>query len=492
MNRTDVLIVGAGPTGLTLACDLARRGVACRIVEKAPRPFIGSRAKGLSPRTLEVFDDLGVQGAITDGGLPFPPFRLYSGVELLWERSLEQMLGRAAAVSSEAVPYPRPWLIPQWRTERILRDRLSALGGRVETDTEARALAQDGAGVVVTLAHDGAEETLLARYVVGADGGRSSVRKSCGFSFEGHTDATENTLIGDVRATGLRGPACHILTQGGDMATRFSLWDLPQSEYFQFVVTLPAEATPELSLNAVRDLLARRSGRLDITLDELRWISRYRVQVRMVDRLRIGRVLLAGDAAHVHPPAGGQGLNTGVQDAYNLGWKLAAALQGEHAERLLDSYDEERLPVAAQVLALTSRLDRRGFGSAANATPPSLDQLDISYRSSSLSFDDHTVACQLKAGDRAPDARLPDGSRLFDCLRGPHFTLLGFGARRAPALAGVLVRHVERPLPGFGVSNGFVLIRPDGHVAALSSSLAAVRDYLASLGVAGAGRGREA
>lgn len=496
MNGVEVLIVGAGPTGLTLACELARRHVSHRVVEKSQFLFVGSRAKGLQPRTLEVFEDLGVLDAVRRDGMPFPPFRMYAGNKLVWQRSLEEMLRLPPSEASPSVPHPRAWLIPQWRTDRILYARLQSLGGRVEFGTELCALSQGADSVLATVVRRGATERIMARYVVGADGGRSFVRKSCGFTFEGRNDASETTLLADVRASGMdtsatRGPACHLFTREGNPGERISLWDLPSSEYFQLVATLPAAEVPELSVDAVQNLFELRSGRDDIALQELRWVSLYQVKVRMVERFRHARVLLAGDAAHIHSPAGGQGLNTGVQDAYNLGWKLAAALRDPRAERLLDTYTEERLPVAVRVLGLTSKLDANRFRVDGSQGPPALDQLDISYAGGTLALDDG-VPSALRAGARAPDARLTDGSRLFEHLRGPDFTLLAFGealsssAMAGVRIAGVQVVRVHDPLPSYGVERGYVLVRPDGHVGAISASLAAIEGYLESWGCAGA------
>jgi len=475
-----VLIVGAGPTGLTLGCELLRRGIECLVIDRAKKLFTGSRGKGLQPRTLEVFDDLGIIDAVLAGGAPFPPFRLYRGRDLVWERSLEEMMRLPAAAPSSAVPYPRPWLIPQWRTDQILFDHFISLGGRVAMATEALGLQQDEDRVRVAVSRDGSPDTIVARWVVGTDGGRSSIRRSAGFTFEGETDASEHTFIGDVRVKGLTGDACHILTKDGDMGQRVAFWNLPGSEHYQFVATMPANDVPELTLASVVDLLRRRTDRIDLELDALSWCSLYRTSVRMVDRLRIGRVLVAGDAAHVHSPAGGQGLNTAVQDAYNLGWKLARAVSHED-EEILDTYEEERLPVAASLLGFTSRLRKIGFGTAAaSGTPsvsPSLYQLDLSYRGSSIAFEDGTVHGALRAGDRAPDAVLNDGTRLFDAFRGVHFTLLCFGACEAPALAGVRTVSIPGTVEAYGVRDGFALIRPDGYVSALSTSSDTIRDW---------------
>jgi 2-polyprenyl-6-methoxyphenol hydroxylase-like FAD-dependent oxidoreductase len=476
MKTVPVLIAGAGPTGLTLACDLARRGVACRVVDKAPRLFAGSRAKGLQPRTLEVFDDLGVIEAVTAGGAPFPPFRLYAGKEIRWERRLEQMLPGAMPEPSAGVPYPAPWLIPQWRTDRILYDRFVGLGGRVDLATELVGFEQDEEGVTAELVRDGAAESVRAEYLVGADGGRSFVRKAMGGAFAGETYETERTLIGDVRASGLDGVACHILTDAGDATRRFSLWNLPKSDHYQFVATVSADEAPELSLAAVQGLLNARSGRDDVTLSDLRWLSLYRVNVRMCDRFQAGRVFLAGDAAHVHSAAGGQGLNTGVQDAYNLGWKLAAALRGADPA-LLETYEEERMPVAARVLGVTTKLHQRGFRPSAERAP-AIHQLDITYRGGTLAVDDRADPGALRAGDRAPDAPLPDGRRLFDLLRGPHFTLLAFG-RRDVAVSGEVRAHRVGALEGYDVGDGhLVLIRPDGYIGAIGSSADTILGYL--------------
>ncbi|MGC4093158.1 MAG: FAD-dependent monooxygenase [Polyangiaceae bacterium] len=477
MVEVPILIVGAGPTGLTLGCDLARRGVACRVVDKAPRLFVGSRGKGLQPRTLEVFDDLGVLPAVLAAGAPFPPFRLYAGAQLVWERRLEELMPGGMPQPSSRTPHSKPWLIPQSRTDAILCERFLALGGRVDWGTELVNFVQDEAGVTAKLVRDGVEETLRARYLVGADGGRSSVRKHSGVSFAGDTFETERTLIGDVSVSGLDGVACHMFTCAGDPAERFSLWNLPGGDVCQFVATVSAEHAPELSLAAVRRLFEERSGRSDIALQALHWISLYKVNVRMVDRFRIGRVLLAGDAAHVHSSAGGQGLNTSVQDAYNLGWKLSAVVGGA-SDGLLDTYDEERAPVAARTLGVTSALHQRGFR-ASDSAAPAIHQLDISYRGSSLALDDRANPGKLRAGDRAPDALLGDGTRLFDAFRGPHFTLLTLQAVDEPLGANVRVCRLEAPLDGYDLGDArWILVRPDGHVGVISGSLPRVREYL--------------
>lgn len=470
-----VVIAGAGPTGLTLACELARRGIPCRVLDKAPGLFPGSRGKGLSPRTHEVFDDLGVAAAIRRGGMPMPPFRIYAGHEIAAERTLLEMLGTEIP-SGEGIPYPEFWLVPQWRTDEILLSRLRQLGGEVEFGCEVVDFSQDTGGVTVSVSRAGHTEKIRAAYLVGTDGGRSTIRKVLGVGFAGDTFESERTLIGDVRAEGLAGTCCHVLTRGGQVSERFSLWNLPDSDHYQFVANMAREDVPALTLEAVQKLLVDRSGREDILLRDLRWISLYRVNARMVDRFRVGRVILAGDAAHVHSSAGGQGLNTSVQDAYNVGWKLAAVIAGAPDE-LLNSYEEERMPVAAAVLGLSTELHHRNFAPS-DGPAPQLHQLDISYRESSLSIDDRSSPGGLQAGDRAPDAALHPGARLFDVLRGTHFTLLTFGDR-TPDIAGVRVQQLA-PSPDYDVAEStLVLVRPDGYIGVITESESTVREYLA-------------
>ena len=473
----SVVVAGAGPTGLTLAIELARRGVPVRVLDRAQTLFPGSRGKGLQPRTLEVFDDLGVIGAVLAAGETFPPMRLYRGAEVVWTKPIYELLGLPELAATPAVPYPFTWLIPQWRTDQILAARFVELGGIIEFDTKITNFEQDDDGVTVQTDRG----PIRAAYLVGADGGRSTVRKVSGVDFLGGALTEERIIVGDVRATGLDGRAtgldgrsCHQLTRDGDHAERFSLWNLPGTEHFRLVVTMaPGEDPPALTLGGMQELLEHRSGRRDVLLSDLRWISEYRVNLLMAQQFRMGRVLLAGDAAHAHSPAGGQGVNTGVQDAYNLGWKLAAVLAGAPDE-LLDSYAAERMPVAANVLALSGALHRQGFA-ATGPAPSVIHQLDISYRGGPLAGEVRGPGA-LRAGDRAPDGLLPDGRRLFDVFRGPHWTVLEFG--RAAADFGIPQVRLS-PGPEYDVPAGsYVLVRPDGHLAAITDQPEAIREQL--------------
>ncbi|MFF7635805.1 FAD-dependent monooxygenase [Kitasatospora sp. NPDC008050] len=467
-----VVIAGAGPTGITLACELARRGVACRVLEKAPTLFEGSRGKGISPRTQEVFRDLGVLDRMLADGMPFPKFRLYAGHDVVSERTAGELLGVQLPQHSAEIPYPEILLLPQWRTDEILFERLRELGGQVEFDTEVTGFDQDEDGVTV---HTSAGP-IRASHLIGCDGGRSRLRKALGVGFAGETLETERTIIGDARADGLEGVFCHMFTRAGDVGERFSLWNLPGGEYYQFVATMASEQVPALTLEEMNRLLRERSGRDDLRLHGLRWISLYRVNVRMVDRYRVGRVLLAGDAAHVHSGASGQGMNTSVQDAYNLGWKLAAVLSGAPDE-LLDSYEAERMPVAANVLGVSTRLHRLNFQSSSE--PVAVHQLDVNYRGGPLAVEERRTPGRLRAGDRAPDGLLADGTRLFDLFRGTHFTLLAFGRRPEGEFGRGVRVHRAAKSEGYDVDgDALVLVRPDGYVGVVSDRADTVRDYL--------------
>ncbi|OBB26545.1 3-(3-hydroxyphenyl)propionate hydroxylase [Mycolicibacterium peregrinum] len=469
-----VLIAGAGPTGLTLAIELARRGVPTRVLDKAATLFPGSRGKGLQPRTLEVFDDLGVIGAVLAAGESFPPMRLYRGADVVWEKPICELLGLPELEPVPAVPYPYTWLIPQWRTDQILAARFAELGGTIEFDNEVTGFTQDDDGVTVHTNRG----RIRADYLVGADGGRSTVREVSGVEFLGGALTEERIIVGDVRAAGLDGRCCHLLTRDGDQSRRFSLWNLPGSEHYQLVVTVaPGEDPPALTLEGMQAVLEQRSGRRDVTLSDLRWISLYRVNLLMAQQFRIGRVFLAGDAAHVHSPAGGQGVNTGVQDAYNLGWKLAAVIAGAPAD-LLDSYEAERLPVAAEVLQLSGALHRQGFGGTGPA-PAAIHQLDISYRGGPLAAGDECLD-GLQPGDRAPDGLLPDGRRLFDVFRGPHWTVLEFDCKPVD----FDVPQVSLgPSPDYDIPAGtYVSVRPDGYIGAVSSQANVIGDQLRRAG----------
>ncbi|HTI23560.1 MAG TPA: FAD-dependent monooxygenase [Kutzneria sp.] len=442
---TEILIIGAGPTGLTLAVDLARRGVAHRIVDRDTE-FAGSRGKGIQPRTLEVFADLGVIDAALAHGGPYPPMRGYQDGQVAWEREM------APTVSARPdVPYPNPLMLPQWRTAAILRARLEELGGRVEAGVEFQGFTQDSAGVTAVL--DG--QPVRAGYLVGADGGRSLVRKATGVDFVGETLEQHRLRIADVRVAGLDRDHWHIWSNAEGPV--LALCPMAGTDTFQLT-------TSRFDTDDLAGLVRSVAG---FALTDVGWSSQWRANVRMVDRYRIGRVFLAGDAAHVHTPAGGQGLNTGVQDAYNLGWKLASG-----SADLLDSYEAERLPVAADVLGISQQLFNRGLGrpDSMDRSDPVLRQLGLHYRDSKLSVDTRPSPGSLRAGDRAPDG-LAGSLRIHDALRGPQFTVLTFGVSYPGGIA-------VTDAPAYDLSDAYVVVRPDGYIGLIATDASDVRQYL--------------
>ena len=493
-STVDVLVVGAGPTGLAAACELARRGLTVRVVDRADRPFVGSRGKGLQPRTLEILDGLGVAGRLVATGRFRLPVCFYRPDGT---RSVEDL-------SDDAEPTPdRPWartlLIPQWRVEEVLRTHLLSWGVSVEFDRAVTGLTQHDDGVELRLS-DGS--VAAARYVIGADGGSSTVRRLLGVAFLGDTDEAHRMLLGDVRLDGLDRDFWHIWTRPDGRT--LALCPLPATDAFQLQAPIEPDDPSRATLADFQAIVDTVLGPGVVRLLEATWLSSWRLNVRMVERYRVGRVFLAGDAAHIHSPAGGQGMNTGIQDAANVGWKLAAVLQGADPA-LLDTYQDERLPVAAAVLGLTTRATVQD-GAHGEDNGEEMRQLGISYRGGPLA--PAPAVAGPRPGDRAPDApcHRRDGSpvRLFDLQRGAHWTLYGFAT--TPPACGPDVRGFRiSPDPAADVADAgvgpdpagdvvdtdghasraydprpgeLVLVRPDGYVATRATDPDEVRAYL--------------
>ncbi|WP_332767754.1 FAD-dependent oxidoreductase [Phenylobacterium sp.] len=486
----DVLVVGGGPTGSALAIDLARRGLRVRIIEKNAHSFPGSRAKGLQPRTLEVLDDLGVVADALAAGDLYPPLGVHVGPLVIPRR----MYKTRKATSD--IPYPNTLLIPQFETDALLHRRLAALGVRVEFNARLKAFVETDEGVQATVEHPGGEETITCRYMVGADGGASSVREQLKIGFPGRTDEADRMIIVDCKVEGLSRDYWHAWPGGGG---RFVVaCPLPHGDLFQWMIRLKPGEEPRLDEAALNHRVRDHTRSKKLRLHDIRWTSVFRPNIRLADHYRQGRVFLAGDAAHVHTPAGAQGLNTGVQDAYNLGWKLAQALNGAPAT-LLDSYEAERQPVAARVLGMSTQKYEAMNRGGAEASRRGADeqQLGITYRRGPLG-DGGASTSTLAVGDRAPDAVLKDlhGApvRLFDVFRGPHFTALAFGVAAAQDLsrlawsrqgaglkrvainpgsgadADVVLRDAgETFASAYGLTgDALILVRPDGYIAQIA------------------------
>jgi 2-polyprenyl-6-methoxyphenol hydroxylase-like FAD-dependent oxidoreductase len=407
-----VLIAGAGPSGLTLAIDLARRGIDVRVVDKAEEFFTGSRGDGLQPRTLEVFDDLGVIDEVMAQSLPVPVVKVRIGGADAGERHIHEKIA-----AQPDRPYPSGRMLGQSRTEAILRGRLAEYGVHVELGSELLDLTQTRDGVTATLSTG---ESVTADHLIGADGGHSTVRKALGIAFEGVTDESIRMLAGDVSAKGLDHGFGHWFARADNHGDGVMMTPLSGGDQFQFGAPLVRDGM-RADLETLQALLDEYAGPGAVVLHDLTWSTVWRSNIRLAERFRVGRAFLVGDAAHVHPPTGGQGLNTGVQDAYNLGWRLA-----DGSEPVLARYETERRTNAMRVLGISTELLHKHTNGDAGALDrgESTRQLDITYR-------DPTDTARMTRGDRAPDSPLvgADGAalRLFDLFRGPHETLLRFG-----------------------------------------------------------------
>jgi 2-polyprenyl-6-methoxyphenol hydroxylase-like FAD-dependent oxidoreductase len=455
----NVLIAGAGPTGLTLAIDLARRGIAVRLIDKASEFFDGSRGDGLQPRTLEVFEDLGVLDEVLEQGRSLPLMKIYLDGKLVDQRRMAEPVE-----PTPDIPYPNAWMLGQSRTEKILRDKLAEYGVRVELDTGIVGLTQNDDSVTAELSTG---ETIEVDYLVGADGGRSFVRKHLGIAFVGTTDESIRMLLGDVAMDGLDHEYGYWFAAKDNPMAGIAATPLAGGDQFQFGAPLDDDDV-DPSIETLQGLVDRYAGPGAAKLRDLTWSTVWRPNVRLAERFRVGRVFIAGDAAHVHPPTGGQGLNTGVQDAYNLGWKLA-----DGREEVLATYETERRTNAERVLGISEDLLQKHVDGDESAMErgENTRQLDVSYR-------DRSDTRPIAPGDRAPDAALVDASgnktRLFELFRGPHETLLRFSPTTPPTHPHTvdLARHggsaytSPEAFAHYHAQDGDeILIRPDGYLA---------------------------
>jgi NADPH-dependent dioxygenase len=339
------LVVGAGPAGLTMTHELARRGVRVRLIDAADGPARTSRALATHARTLEIYDQMGILSTLMPQGRRVQKFTLHQNGRTLAALS--------ADYSELPTRFPMTVMVDQAITERVLRDAVAALGVDVEWGTRLESLSQDSDGVTAELVRsDGSRQSATAAWLVGCDGGHSTVRKLLGLTLVG--ESSETWLIADaVLDADLDDRSIHWLrTRSGTvMAVPF-----PEEGKWRLLDTAEASYTGDATVIAARfqRKLSEGVGR-PVHVQPPSWVSVFTIQQRMITAMRAGRCFVAGDAAHVHSPASGQGMNTGIQDAYNLAWKLAAVVNGHALEPLLDSYASERVPVGAQLLGSTNR-----------------------------------------------------------------------------------------------------------------------------------------
>ncbi len=512
----DVIVVGAGPVGLVAGCELARRGVRVRVIERLAHPTDQSRAVAVHARSLDMFDRMGIVDDLLSTGIKATAMQLYAGGRKLFRVPF-------GGVDSA---FPFTLTTAQTETERVVGEHLQSFGITVDRGVELVGLSQDDQAVHLTLRReDGSTEQASASWVIGADGGHSAVRKMVGTKLAG-TFVGERFLLGDVEAEhdldldsmhtffAPDGPAVVLPMRDGRMRFLAEVHDAPGTA---------------LNLNPTQDelqaILDRRVGGIRVVRSH--WLTGFEIHHARVPAYRWGRVFLAGDAAHIHSPAGGQGMNTGMQDVFNLAWKLAAVLKGDAGETLLNSYEAERVPVADSVITFTNRLTKAGTLSgvprqirdvlirivshvpaARRFMADSAEEVNIGYKNSPIAVGQCLKGAKVAAGQHLPHVLDEAVQKQLRTVCGPqtpgHVVVTVASGRVAPAAGGdgqvqVLVTADNTPVAGydtviadpnglaaqrFGLKDGGrIVIRPDGYIGAVASldDTTTVADYFAKI-----------
>jgi 2-polyprenyl-6-methoxyphenol hydroxylase-like FAD-dependent oxidoreductase len=514
-QNTDVIVVGAGPVGLVAGCELARRGVRVRVIDKLAQPTDQSRAVAVHARSLDMLDRMGIVDEMLSTGIKAIAMQMYAGGRKLFRVPLGEV--------DSAFPFTLT--TAQTETERVLGEHLQSLGVTVERGLELVALTQDGDAAHLTLRHeDGSTEQAGASWVIGADGARSAVRKLVGTKLSG-SFVGERFLLGDVEAEhnldldamhtffSPDGPVIVLPMSDGRMRFLAEVHDAPGA---------PLDMNP--TLDELQAIIDKRIG--GIRLLRSHWLTRFEIHHARVPAYRWSRVFLTGDAAHIHSPAGGQGMNTGMQDAFNLAWKLATVINGDAGEALLDSYEAERAPIADSVITFTNRLTKAGTLSglprqirdvvvrmlsrvpaAQRVMAETAEEVNVGYKISPIAVGRRPKHAKVAAGQHVPHLAEEAVQKQLRAACGPQaldHVVLTVAAGQVAAAAGegqvqVLVTTEETPVAGydnviadpkgvvaqrFGLKNGGrVVIRPDGYIGTVAAldDTTTVADYFTKI-----------
>ena len=501
--KTDVVIVGAGPTGLALAIQLIRYGVDFVIFDKKETTTPHSKAIGVQARTLEIYEQIGLAGKLIEQGWITNKASLVEGGEV---RGVVEL----STIGEGMSPYPFLLIVEQGKHEKILYDFIKSNGREVLWQTELTEVSQDESGVRVNVKKaNGDAETIEAKFLVGCDGAKSVVRHTLGLTFEGST-FERLFYVADTQVDWKFEHDSLYVCLAQNTITAF--FPMTGEKQYRIVGTFPEGHEKDEGEILYEEIEAqiKKDTELELDIHDVNWFSVYKVHSRRVNKFSNGRCFVAGDAAHIHTPAGAQGMNTGIQDGYNLAWKLARVLKGKASLSLLETYDEERVANAKRLLQTTDRLFDFGasdewfvaflrtkvfpliagfalhFDAVKNFIFPLISQIGINYRKSALSAENGSF--KVKAGDRMPYFEI-DGVSIYERLKEPKFHLLTFfdGETKAAEFAGNdFTDFGELPLyPAiaeiFGATKTFsVLLRPDNYIGLITEDVSGedLRNYL--------------
>lgn len=476
--QTDVLIIGAGPTGLMCAALLKRSGINCRIIDKNPYQVKESRALAIQARSMELFQKLGLVEKFLARGMIAKGAKAYLNGE-------EKLSVDFSDMARKDTPYPYVFFLSQAETEKILCEDIESLGIKVERNTALLDIHQNVKGVeAIVQLPDGKKTIIQARYLIGSDGSHSAVRQSLNLDFEGGSYPSQ-FIMSDAKVDWeFDHKHLRVFLNPGSIGIFFPLQDEALSRVLtirevdkEFQPRTKTTTSFPASLHEIEENF-NEATHCDVRLSNPVWVTKFHVHHRCVEKMQVRRVFLAGDAAHIHSPAGGQGMNTGIQDAANLCWKIAWVLKGHAHPEMLETYHQERWPVAQKLLKFTDRFfsiatsPNRALVKIRDLLLPVvttymmkkpagrraifgfISQLEIHYHPNLTVIN--------KAGNRLPDFELKSGRRIFDILKGYQFHLLVFDDQRVEEVfQDVKIHYVKSDFK----DKGMILVRPDGYTA---------------------------